>query len=247
VSGFTFPEVSRRGVREATTSPTAQPEAVARANIRAEAGQTVGVTKVGLALIILGVALVVLGSSGAFFWGGRGRKGVDRPAKPLSDEDVATAQSAFERRLEGDSDLPEAILWGDAYIYWQLMSQWYRSLIEKHRSDNESAAKLRNDWVNYLRCLETLKTGAFLSGKADRKRDLYGSEAEQSWRAKVAIEDGFAAAIGDEAVQLLRRVRAVNHNAFDRSGKKPMAPDGYYYSPITFSPYVEELKPKRRP
>jgi hypothetical protein len=208
-----------------------------------------GVTIVGWAIIILGVALVVFGASGAFFWGGRGRKGVDRsvPAKPLSDEDVDAAQSAFERRLEGDSDLPEAILWGDAYIYWQLMSQWYRALLEKHWSDDKLAAKLRSDWFDYLRCLETLKTGAFLSGKADRKRDLYGSEAEQSWRAKVAIEDAFATAIGDEAIQLLRRVRAVNHNAFDRSGKKPMAPDGFYYSPISFSPYVEELKPKRRP
>ena len=203
----------------------------------------------GWALIILGVTSVAFGVSGGLFWGGRGREDVDQhtPAKPLSDEDVAIAQSAFERRLEADSDLSDTIVWGDAYIYWQLMSKWSRTLLETHRDNAKLAAKLRNDWLDYLHCLETLKTEAFVAGEANHKRDLYGSEAEQSWRTKVAIEDAFAAAIGDEALQLLRRVRAANHVAFDRSGKKPMAADGYYYSPVSFSPYIEQLKPKRRP
>jgi hypothetical protein len=208
------------------------------------------VTIVGWVLIILGIALVVVGLSGFLFWAGGGREddGQYIPAKLPSNEDVAMAQCALERRLESDSDLPDAIVWGDAYIYWQLMSKWFRTLLEKHRNNDKLAAKLRSDWLDYLHCLETLKTEAFLSREANRKekRDLYGGEAEQSWRSKVAIEDAFAAAIGDEATHSLRRVRAANHNAFDRSGKKPMAPDGYYYSPVTFNPYVEELKPKRR-
>jgi hypothetical protein len=222
---------------------------VGRATICPEAGQRVDVAIAGWAFITLGVALLVFGLSGAFFWGGRGRRDVDQniPTKPLSDEDLAIAQSAFERRLESDNDLPDTIVWGDAYIYWQLMSKWSRTLLAKHRNNDKLAAKLRNDWLDYLHCLESLKTGDILSGKANHKRDLYGSEAEQSWRTKVAIEDAFATAIGDEAVHLLRRVRAANHNAFDRSGKKPMAPDSYYYSPVSFSPYVEELKLKRRP
>jgi hypothetical protein len=213
------------------------------------AGQTVGGTIVGLALITLGVAFVVLGVSGGFFWGGGGREDVGQylPAKPLSDEDVAMAQSAFERRLEGDSNLSDTIVWGDAYIYWQLMSKWYRTLFETHQNNDKMAAKLRSDWLDYLRCLETLKTEALPNEQANHKRDSHGSEAERSWRTKVAIEDAFATAIGDEALQFLRRVRASNHVAFDRSGRKPMAADGYYYSPVSFSPYVEELKPKRRP
>lgn len=220
----------------------------AHATIRAEAGQTVGGTIVSWALITLGVALVAFGLSGGLLWGGHGREDVDRytPAKPLSDEDVATAQSAFERRLESDNELSDTIVWGDAYIYWQLMSKWSHTLFETHRNDDKLAARLRKDWLDYLHCLETLKTETVLSGQANHERGLYGREAEQSWRTKVAIEDAFATAIGDEALQLLRRVRAANHVAFDRSGKKPMATDGYYYSPVSFRPYVEELKPKRR-
>jgi hypothetical protein len=220
----------------------------AHATIGAEAGQTVGGTIVSWALIILGVALVAFGLSGGLLRG-RGREDVDRyiPAKPLSDEHVATAQSAFERRLESDNDLSDTIVWGDAYIYWQLMSKWSRTLLETHRNDDKLAARLRKDWLDYLHCLQTLKAETVLSGQANHKRDLYGREAEQSWRTKVAIEDAFATAIGDEALQLLRRVRAANHVAFDRSGKKPMATDGYYYSPVSFRPYAEELKPQRRP
>src|SRR5215475_13122953 len=93
----------------------------------------------GLGLIILGVALVVFGLSGVFFWGGRGRKDASQyiPAKPLTDQDIAMAQSAFERRLEGDSDRPDAIAWGDAYIYWQLMSKWFGTLLKRHRNNDE--------------------------------------------------------------------------------------------------------------
>jgi hypothetical protein len=113
---------------------------------------------VSWALIILGVALVAFGLSGGLPRG-RGREDVDRyiPAKPLSDEEVATAQSAFERRLEGDNDLSDTIVWGDAYIYWQLMSKWSRTLLETHRNDDKRAARLRKDWLEYLHCLQNIE------------------------------------------------------------------------------------------
>jgi hypothetical protein len=57
------------------------------------------------------------------------------------------------------------------------------------------------------------------------------------------IEDAMAAAIGEEAVAQLKDVRSKNSDAFDRSGKKPMAPIGYHYFPTSIRPYVEELVP----
>jgi hypothetical protein len=49
------------------------------------------------------------------------------------------------RRLENDSELPDAIVWKDAYIYWHLMSRWFNALFEKHRYDDVLVAKLRSD------------------------------------------------------------------------------------------------------
>jgi hypothetical protein len=43
----------------------------------------------------------------------------------------------------------------------------------------------------------------------------------------MTIEDGFAAAIGEEAIKQLQEVRDTSDDAFDRSGT--MAPTGYYY------------------
>ena len=53
------------------------------------------------------------------------------------------------------------------------------------------------------------------------------------------IGDGMAVAVGQEAVEA--DVRSRPHDAFDHSGKKPMAPAGFHYFPTSIRPYVEEL------
>jgi hypothetical protein len=57
------------------------------------------------------------------------------------------------------------------------------------------------------------------------------------------IEDGVAAAIGKEAVAQLEDIRSRKYDAFDRSGRKTMAPIGYHYFPTSIRPYVEEVVP----
>jgi len=50
-----------------------------------------------------------------------------------------------------------------------------------------------------------------------------------------------------EAVAQLKDVRSRKYDAFDRSGKKPMAPTGFHYFPTSIQPYVEELVPDKQP
>jgi hypothetical protein len=75
----------------------------------------------------------------------------------------------------------------------------------------------------------------------EKKRESYGKESRQMRQQYMAIEDGFAAAIGKEATAELERVRATAHSSFDRSGIKPMAPEGFHYFPVSLNPYDEEL------
>jgi hypothetical protein len=98
--------------------------------------------------------------------------------------------------------------------------------------------------LSYLDLLERQKKVSFLSTEAtdEKKRESYGKESWQMRQQYMAIEDGFAAAIGKEATAELERVRAAAHSAFDRSGIKPMAPEGFHYSPVSLNPYDEELK-----
>jgi hypothetical protein len=69
-----------------------------------------------------------------------------------------------------------------------------------------------------------------------------GRRALDEYKQCAAIEDAFAAAVGNEAIEELRSVRDAPPGAFDRSGRKPMAPIGYRYAPVSFYPYREELK-----
>jgi hypothetical protein len=61
----------------------------------------------------------------------------------------------------------------------------------------------------------------------------------------ITIEDGFAAAMGEEAIKQLQEVRSREDNAFDKSGA--MARIGYYYdwrgklAPIGYQYFGEEL------
>jgi hypothetical protein len=151
----------------------------------------------------------------------------------LSDENVLKAQSEFEQRLDENASLPDGIVWQEAYTYRHLMRKWFATLIAQHRYDNVMSEKLKTNWLSYLDLLERQKKVSFLSAEAtdEKKRESYGKE---SWQ--------FAAAIGKEATAQLERVRAAAHSAFDRSGIKPMAPEGFHYSPVSLNPYDEELK-----
>ena len=164
----------------------------------------------------------------------------------LSDEIVLKAKADFEKHLEEEVDLPDGIRWRKAYIYRHLMSKWSDSLIAKYRYDEPMSNKIRSDWLSYVYLLESESRSSFLSAEATdaKKQERYGQDAWLERKQYLAIEDAFAAAIGNEAIEELKRVREAPHDAFDRLGRKPMAPIGYLYVPVSLHPYDEDLKPK---
>jgi hypothetical protein len=156
------------------------------------------------------------------------------------------SQAEFERRLNENADLPAGIRWQKAYTYRHLMSKWFASLIAKYRYDDVMTKKIKTDWLNYLDLLESQSTTDFLSLESsnEKKREAYGAEGWQMRQQYMAIEDGFAAAMGEEAIKELAQVRTAEYDSFDRSGRKPIAPEGFRYSLVSLHPYDEELKPK---
>jgi hypothetical protein len=165
--------------------------------------------------------------------------------KRLSDEGIGKAQAKFEKQLEEGIDLPDAIRGRDAFVYWNLMRTWVASLIAAKRYADTGSDKLRSDWLDYMGLMDHRARLDFLAAEteSEEERDKYSEEAHTERRKMTAIEDGVAAAIGQEAVALLEDVRSKKYDAFDRSGKKPMAPIGYHYFPTSIQPYVEELVP----
>ena len=125
------------------------------------------------------------------------------------------------------------------------MKKWFATLIAKHRYDDAMSLKLKTDWLNYIYLLERGNTVSYLADEAteEKKQEAYGKESWQMRLQCKTIEDAFASAIGKEATEELERVRAAETGSFDRSGRKPMAPDGFHYSPVSLNPYDEELKP----
>lgn len=162
----------------------------------------------------------------------------------LSDEAVTKVQTEFEKRLEKNVDLPDGIRGKEAFIYWNHTRAWFGSLIAANRYAETKSDKIKRDWLEYLNLLEEKKTLNFLSLETenDEKRDRYAKEADAAAKKIELIENGVAAAIGKEAIEQLEHTRSRDHGAFDRSGKKPMAPIGYHYFPTSIRPYVEECK-----
>ncbi len=197
---------------------------------------------------------IIIGGVFLLFWWGKKvqeekekRQSEEWQRERFSDETVAEEQATFERRLDENADLPDGIRRQKAYIYRQLMSKWFAALIAKHRYDDAISKKIKNDWINYLDLIERHETAKYLGLESsdEKKRNLYSEEAKQIVRQYMAIEDGFAAAMGEKAIKQLQQVRATEHDSFDRSGRK-IAPEGFHYFSVSIRPYREKLKPRER-
>jgi len=167
--------------------------------------------------------------------------------KRLSDEGIAKAQAEFEKRLEQEIDLPDGIRGRDAFVNWSLMRTWVASLIAAKRYSDTGSDKLKSDWLEYMGLMDERARLSFLALETENEdqRDKYWEEAHAARSKMTVIEDGVAAAIGKEAVAQLQDVRSRKYDAFDHSGKKPMAPVGYHYFPTSIRPYVDELVPDK--
>jgi len=81
----------------------------------------------------------------------------------LSDEGIAKVQAEFEKRLEEDVDLPDAITRKRAFVYWHLMRKWFGALIAQKRYDETKSKKIKLDWLHYMDLLSNESTLNFLS------------------------------------------------------------------------------------
>lgn len=216
-----------------------------------------GLTTDNCSTLILGAALeyllFIFATVAIAFWWFRfraGRKTASGPnfagTSPPSDQELARLQADFERRITNDCDLPDGIRGRDAYIYWNLMRNWFDRLIAANRYDDEYAKKLQRDWCDYIELLPRAKTARFLAMEADNKAkaSVYDHEAESTSLSIEVIQNAFAAKIGTEAIEELRDVRSRDYDAFDRTGRRPMAPMGHHYFPVSIRPYTEECRPK---
>jgi hypothetical protein len=134
----------------------------------------------------------------------------------LSDEAVRKAQTEFERRLETDIDRPDEIRRRDAFIYLHLMRRWFFSLLSSSRCTATASDKIKSDWLEYMQLMEERAILRFLSlTKDEEKRKMYDEEAIEVRRKITMIEDGMAAAVGQEAVAQLEHARRRPHDSFD--------------------------------
>lgn len=165
----------------------------------------------------------------------------------FTDENIFKAQYEFERNLNENADLPDGIRRQRAYIYRHLMSGWFATLIAKHRYNDAMSSKIKSDWLDYLYFLERGSTVSYLWSESDneKKQDSYGKESWLISQQYMAIEESFAAAIGNNALAELQQVRSASPFRFDRSGIKPIAPEGFHYFPVSGKLNDESLVPDR--
>lgn len=176
------------------------------------------------------VLLIIL----AIWWFSKNRQTNHVSIRPLfeekreiSEEMVFDAQTRFEKELE--VDLPGDINRKDRYIYRHLMWQWFSELSAKNRYDEKMTQKLRSDFLEWMFSVEQGASCNYLSFEleGEDERESYSDEAMKYGRKAMAVEDGFAAAVGDEAKKELERVRKMDFNSFSRIGE--LAPDGMKY------------------
>jgi hypothetical protein len=136
----------------------------------------------------------------------------------VSDEAVIKAQTEFERRLETNIDLPDGIRGREAFIYWHLMSKWFASRHASSRHAATESNKIKSDWLDYMQLMDERAILRFLSlgTENEEKRKAYDEEAIEVSRKITMIEDGMAAAVGQEAVAQLEDARRRPHDEFDR-------------------------------
>jgi hypothetical protein len=197
------------------------------------------------------LAIVILLTVGALWWFAvrRSRMSVATTktirANAPTDRALAQLQAEFERRMVEEQHLPDGIRGRAAYIYWNLMRNWFNQLNAAGRYDDTQAERVRQDWCEYLKLLRQVCTSRFLALEASSgdKATAHSEEADLGSRRLEFIQDAFAAAIGPEATEELRTVRSAGADAFDRTGKQPMAPNGHRYFPVSINPYVEKCQP----
>jgi hypothetical protein len=154
---------------------------------------------------------------------------VEADRRRLSEDGVAKTQARFEEQLQSERFLPGGVHGRDLYIYRALMSGWYTHLSAANCHDTCKLEKIRADWLTYMELVQTQVAIGLLALKASdqSQRDAYAVEFAQIRLRRLAIEDGFAHAVGPEAIEILGGIREKRGDDFSLDGR--LAPDGYSF------------------
>ena len=135
-----------------------------------------------------------------------------------ADKQILNAQAALEKHLR-EYWLPDHPGGKDAYIYKQLMRGWYEQIVAQSRYDKNRLRAIRVDWMEYIDLVQRNATNGFLhvTSKTPFEGRAYNNMLHGSSRAE-AIENAFAALIGNHATLLLNTVREKAFDDFDHEG-----------------------------
>lgn len=157
----------------------------------------------------------------------------------ITEDTVFKAQAVLEKQFE-HIYRPDAFSGQEIYIYRSLMTPWFSQLASDNRYKDDMSKKLRSDFLEYMAALQERRTCSYLGMESEDQaaRDAYWEEGAILSRKLCAIEDGFASAIGSEAVKELKHIRSLGFNDFNHHGEK--APKGFEYD------LENKLKPRNK-
>lgn len=141
-------------------------------------------------------------------------------ARLYGSERVAAIQAAFDQEIVDRNVLPDAVRNRYAYIYRNLMRDWYARITAACRGETDKLMSVNADWLRYMDGLKE-------EGYVDFSARVANDEEESSRLGKrlriirqrlSATEDSFAGQLGDSETAELRRIREIPNDRFNRSG-----------------------------
>lgn len=149
--------------------------------------------------------------------------------RKLTEEGILEAQSKLEERIEKLKGLPDRFYGKDIYIYRNFINPWFWQLSARWRyNDQDKLAILRADYASYFEKLKDQTHYRFMWLGYSDNSEKYESNYGKARGSVVAIEDGFANAVGQNAVAELKRIRELDIDKINDDGE--LAPDGYRFT-----------------
>jgi hypothetical protein len=141
-------------------------------------------------------------------------------ARLYGSERVAAIQAAFDKEIVERNVLPDAVRNRYAYIYRNLMRDWYAQISAACRGDTDKLQSVNADWLGYIDGLKEQGSVNFSAMVAnDEMESSRLGQRLRTIRLRLsAIEDSFAAQLGTSETAELKRIREIPNDRFNRSG-----------------------------
>ena len=187
---------------------------------RSRSGPTDGSSQVNELLVIVGFAILyfIMRSDRTDRSNGKAThesSSEPAPSREITEERIFDRESQFA--MHCDSMLPDRPSRREMYIWQNFMVPWHRELAARFRYEQDKLMKIRQDWLFYMEAVEEMRLSAWMSLEGPiEKQEKYSERCAIARRQLEAIEEGFAAAIGQQAIDELKRARRLSE--FDLLG-----------------------------